>query len=112
MCGNVQILRMQLGKVIHVLYSLSQTPTCISCHAIYTCMFLNSCVHTMDGAPCTGLHSLSLSMSYLCLEQCRLESKGKVHSVNGIIGLSHAQPSLFHCKRFDTMLDTPVPSKR
>ena len=55
---------------------------CISCHAVNLCMLSHSCLHTVNGAPSTGLLLLRLGQSDLSAVDGRLKSKRKANLVD------------------------------
>ena len=100
-------------KVQTIGKGLLDHPVCITCKAVYVCMLLNSCVHTLHSIPSIWVFFLlAVSSSDLCAEDGLLESQSQVNPVNGFIGLGHPKLCLLNSsKGLGYIGDTPLPSK-
>ena len=108
---TMEIMWNKWQKVQSFGQSLADRPISIMCKAVYVCMLMDSCVHTLHSIPCTGLLLLAIGSSDLCAKYCWLESQSQVDFVNGFIGLSNPKPSFLDCKGLYSIINTPLPTE-
>ena len=105
------ILDVQLWKVWTSSICFLDVLVKVVCHAIDMCMFMNCCVHTVYGIPCTCFSLLGLGFKAALFRDHVRPAKSKVNPMNKAIGLSMVKLSLLKCKGLQAIANTYCPSQ-